>query len=99
MVIDYTKGRYPDYDPQIQTEPDMPTGPYNRVADNSLAKKLLGWEPGTNFAEGLRKTMDWYFSTKDPNEVRAIFGHMLTGRGAAPEASAMAEVGSGPAGT
>src|SRR2546423_9383764 len=31
MVIDYAKGRHPDYDPQIQTEPDMPTGPYNRV--------------------------------------------------------------------
>src|SRR3989344_1500181 len=28
----------------IQTAPNMPTGPLNRVADNQLAKRLLGWE-------------------------------------------------------
>src|SRR4029077_6177560 len=42
---------------KIRLLPDMPTGPANRVADNALAKKLLGWEPKTPFREGLRKTM------------------------------------------
>jgi hypothetical protein len=67
----------------------MPTGPLNRVADNTLAKDLIGWEPRTNFADGLKTTLEWYFSTKKKDEVAAIFGHMLTGRGASePSASA-----------
>ncbi len=94
MVIQYA-----GYEPKIELQPDMPTGPYNRVADNSLAKRLLGWEPRTNFADGLRKTMDWYFSTKDVDEVRKILGHMLTGRGAVQEQEpAMAQAGSAVAG-
>jgi hypothetical protein len=59
----------------------MPTGPLNRVADNALAKKLLGWEPRTNFADGLKATFEWYFASKNVEEVAAIFDHMLTGRG------------------
>lgn len=70
------------YSPEIVTQPEMPTGPMNRVADNSLAKRLLGWEPKVPFAEGLRRTVEWYFSTKDPERVRAILDHMLTRRGA-----------------
>jgi nucleoside-diphosphate-sugar epimerase len=65
---------------EIRKRPEMPTGPINRVADNKLAKQLLGWEPKTTFREGLRKTMDWYFATKKKDEVRAIFEKMLTGR-------------------
>lgn len=69
------------YSPRIELQPDMPTGPMNRVADNSLAKEVLGWEPRVPFAEGLKRTLEWYFSTKDPAEVSAIFDRMLTGRG------------------
>jgi nucleoside-diphosphate-sugar epimerase len=69
------------YDPQIVLQPEMPTGPMNRVADNSLAKEILGWEPRVPFAEGLQRTLEWYFSTKDQAEVSAIFDRMLTGRG------------------
>ena len=59
---------------------DMPTGPANRVADNTLAKKLLGWEPKTPFREGLRKTMDWYFASNQKAEVRGVLEKMLTAR-------------------
>jgi nucleoside-diphosphate-sugar epimerase len=72
------------YEPQIVTQPDMPVGPMNRVADNSLGTTLLGWEPAVPFAEGLRRTFDWYTSTKDPDDVRAILDFMLTGRGTPP---------------
>src|SRR5438874_4119861 len=60
------------YDPEIVLQPDKPTGPMNRVADNTLAKKLLEWEPQVLFEEGLRRTYEWYVATKDPEEVRAI---------------------------
>jgi len=46
----------------------MPTGPLNRVADNALAKKLLKWEPKVAFKDGLKRTIDWYFQTKDPKK-------------------------------
>ncbi|HWG57716.1 MAG TPA: NAD-dependent epimerase/dehydratase family protein [Candidatus Acidoferrales bacterium] len=72
--------RYTGHQAKIQLRPEMPTGPMNRVADNSLAKKLLGWEPKTKFMDGLRQTVDWYFKTKNRDEVAAILEGMLTER-------------------
>jgi UDP-glucose 4-epimerase len=66
--------------PKIELHPEMPTGPLNRVADNSLAKKLLGWEPKVMFEEGLRRTIDWYVSTRTRDEVSAKLETMLTER-------------------
>ncbi|HEX9596984.1 MAG TPA: SDR family NAD(P)-dependent oxidoreductase, partial [Anaerolineales bacterium] len=39
---------------QIKLLPNMPTGPLNRVADNKLAKQLMGWEPKVAFRDGLK---------------------------------------------
>ena len=75
MVLDYT-GHKAD----IRLLPNMPTGPRNRVADNQLAKRLLGWEPKTRFAQGLRRTIDWYYGEKQREEVRAILDQRLTER-------------------
>ena len=58
----------------------MPTGPVNRVADNKLAMKLLGWEPKMAFRDGLRKTMDWYAATHKKEAVRGVLEKMLTAR-------------------
>jgi nucleoside-diphosphate-sugar epimerase len=71
---------YAGYHPEIRLLRDMPTGPINRVADNKLAKKLLGWEPKTPFREGLRKTMDWYFASKQKEDIRGVLESMLTAR-------------------
>lgn len=81
-VIDAVKEilRYTGQKAEIKLRPDMPTGPMNRVADNRLAKKLLGWEPQTTFFDGLHKTIDWYYATKKKSEVKKILGKMLTGR-------------------
>lgn len=81
-VIDAVKEtlRYTGHQPTIELHPEMPTGPMNRVADNSLAKKLLGWEPKVNFKEGLRSTIDWYFSNKEPGKVAATLDQILTER-------------------
>jgi len=75
MVLAYT-----GHKAEIVFRPDMPIGPLNRVADNSLAKKLLGWEPQVPFREGLKRTIEWYFATKDREQVRKILGRMLTER-------------------
>jgi len=81
-VIDVVKEVlcYTGYNAEIARQPGMPTGPMNRVADNSLAKKLLGWEPQVPFIDGLHRTVDWYFATKDREQVRAILDKMLTER-------------------
>lgn len=75
QVLEYT-----GHAAEIKTRPEMPTGPLNRVADNTLAKKLIDWEPQVLFAEGLRKTIDWYFAAKDRDEVRGYLEGILTER-------------------
>lgn len=75
MVLEYT-----GHKAEIRLRPDMPTGPLNRVADNRLARELLGWEPQVPFREGLRRTIDWYFSTKNREQVRQTLERMLTER-------------------
>jgi len=74
-VLRYTGDRA-----EIELHPEMPTGPMNRVAENSLAERLLGWEPEVMFMDGLRRTIDWYFKEKNRDEVRAILDRMLTER-------------------
>ncbi len=65
----------------IQPDPTKPTGPYNRVADNSLAKQLLGWEPEVSFSDGLDRTIRWYFDSHDREDVAPDFEKSLTERG------------------
>jgi nucleoside-diphosphate-sugar epimerase len=72
--------RYTGHRAKIELRPEMPTGPMNRVADNSLARTLLAWEPRTKFTEGLHRTIDWYFRTKNRDEVKRILEQMLTER-------------------
>jgi len=81
-VIDCAKKvlEYTGHKAEIKLEPDMPTGPMNRVADNSLARKLLGWEPTMLFDEGLKKTIDWYFNTKNIEEIKKNLDLKLTER-------------------
>ncbi|MBM3252070.1 MAG: NAD-dependent epimerase/dehydratase family protein, partial [Candidatus Omnitrophica bacterium] len=81
-VIDAAKEvlRYTGHKAKIELHPEMPTGPYNRVADNSLAKKLLGWEPKVKFIDGLHKTIDWYFSNKNKEKVSEKLNFLLTER-------------------
>ncbi len=72
--------RYTGHKARIVTRPEMPTGPLNRVAENKLAMKLLGWKPKVPFIEGLHRTIDWYFAHKNREQVRAVLGKMLTER-------------------
>ena len=72
--------QYTGHAADIVLQPEMPTGPMNRVAQNSLARNLLGWEPQMKFTDGLRRTIDWYFATKDVEHVKAVLEHRLTER-------------------
>ncbi len=47
-------------DLRIGEKPYRPTEIWRMVADNNIAKKLLGWEPRISFDEGLRRTVAWY---------------------------------------
>lgn len=72
--------RYTGHQAQIKFLPHMPTGPLNRVASNRLARELLGWEPRVKFMDGLHRTIDWYFSTRQRHEVGSYLAEMLTER-------------------
>lgn len=75
MILEYT-----GHNATIVLRPDMPTGPLNRVADNSLAKELLNWEPLVSFQTGLKRTIDWYLSSKDRVQVENVLDRMLSER-------------------
>lgn len=72
--------RQSGHEAKTELHPEMPTGPVNRVADNSRAAEILGWKPEVSFREGLRRTMDWYFASKDREEVKGILEKKLTAR-------------------
>jgi nucleoside-diphosphate-sugar epimerase len=71
---------------ELVTQPDMPTGPLNRVADNALARKVLGWEPTVPFRAGVQRTVDWYLGAKSPEDARRLLHqHALFARKVADE--------------
>jgi len=70
-----------EVDVPLKFLPDMPTGPYNRVASNQLAKELLlDWEPRILFREGIRRTIDWFVNNRNPEQVRANLESLLVER-------------------
>jgi dTDP-glucose 4,6-dehydratase len=58
MIVDITGAKV-----EIQSEAERTRPEKSEVdrllADNSLARRLLGWEPKVNLEEGLRRTIDW----------------------------------------
>ena len=69
-----------DHHPTLRFRPDMPTGPLNRVADDTLAQQRLGWQPSVTFAEGLRRTIAWYAASHQAEDVRSRLTLALTER-------------------
>jgi nucleoside-diphosphate-sugar epimerase len=72
--------RYTGHEAGIKLLPHMPTGPLNRVASNRKAKELLGWEPQMKFMDGLHRTIDWYFGSRERETVSGYLQEMLTER-------------------
>ena len=57
-----------------------PVGVFSRAADLSRTRNLLGWEPDTSFVEGLRRTIDWYYATRNRSDVERTLNVLLTER-------------------
>jgi len=64
----------------IVARPDMPTGPYYRIADNSKLAERSGWRPKVAFADGLARTMEWYHATRSRKEVDKRLPELLLER-------------------
>jgi len=73
--------------PRIELHPEMPTGPLNRVAENSLGRKLLDWEPQVSFAEGVRRTINWYVASRNEGDASLALQQLLVERRERPLAS------------
>ncbi|MGQ0576766.1 MAG: SDR family NAD(P)-dependent oxidoreductase [Pseudonocardia sp.] len=71
---------YLNRDAEFTFDTSMPTGPYNRVCDQTRCVELLGWTPRTDFKSGLRSTIDWYLSTHDAADIAASLERRLTER-------------------
>lgn len=82
MILEYS-----GHSAKVKLHLEMPTGPANRVANNKLAKELLGWEPKVKFSEGLKKTIEWYFATRDRQKVAQNLHKVLTERNLNVEAT------------
>jgi nucleoside-diphosphate-sugar epimerase len=71
-VFDYT-----GFHPKKLVYQKKPSGPLNRVADNALAFKMLGWKPKYSFSQGLQKTIDWYYKTKSVKQIEPNLNKLL----------------------
>jgi len=54
---------------KIIHDTSKPMGVATRAADLTRARELLGWEPQMDYEDGFRKTVDWYFRSKDQTEI------------------------------
>lgn len=69
--------RLAGHDAALAFDTTKPTGPYNRVCANDLARRVLGWEPKVTFEQGVKDTLAWYFAEHDRAEIaRALEGRL-----------------------
>lgn len=71
--------KHTDYNPKKLKFIKMPTGPINRVADNSYARKILNWRPNYSFEDGLKETIKWYFGNKSEDKIKNNLNSLLLG--------------------
>jgi UDP-glucose 4-epimerase len=65
---------------QIKHDLSKPQGVASRAADLSRARKVLGWEPQVSYEEGFKRTIEWYFTSKNREEVKANLEKLLMER-------------------
>jgi UDP-glucose 4-epimerase len=65
---------------RVKHDLSKPQGVASRAADLTRAKGVLGWEPKLSYAEGFKKTIEWYFTNKDEKKVKADLDRLLMER-------------------
>lgn len=65
---------------QIKHDISKPEGVASRAADLTKARRILGWEPKVSYREGFKITIEWYFSNKNREEVKANLEKLLIER-------------------
>jgi UDP-glucose 4-epimerase len=65
---------------RIRHDLEKPQGVASRAADLTRARELLGYNPKISYEEGFKKTIEWYYSTKDREEVQMNFETLLIER-------------------
>lgn len=65
---------------RIKHDLSKPQGVASRAADLTRAIRILGWSPKVSFGEGFKKTIEWYFAHKNPEEVRRNLKKLLMER-------------------
>jgi nucleoside-diphosphate-sugar epimerase len=59
---------------------NMPVGVLHRALDGSYALEKTGWFPKVSLEEGIKRTVEWYISHKDPQDVASRLGSLLLQR-------------------
>lgn len=57
-----------------------PVGVQHRALSFLLAERISGWRPKVSFEDGLRQTIEWYWSEKDSNNVSQQLDDLLMRR-------------------
>jgi len=65
---------------RVEHDLSKPQGVTSRAADLTRARRVLGWQPKVSYAEGFKKTADWYFTNKDRKKVKADLERLLMER-------------------
>jgi nucleoside-diphosphate-sugar epimerase len=76
MVFDIAKWR----PKEVFHDVSKPQGVASRAADLTRARTQFNWAPKVGYAEGFRKTIDWYFKNKDKAAVKANLERLLNER-------------------
>src|SRR3989304_3592713 len=66
---------------EIFLDTSKPVGVLSRAAYLTKTKKLLQWQPECSIEEGLRKTISWYYTTKNKEEIKKKFQKLIWERG------------------
>jgi nucleoside-diphosphate-sugar epimerase len=67
-----TLGRLLDADLEPDYAPPRPGDVSESLADVSLARELIGYEPSVAFEEGLERTIAWIVEQRVPDEARSL---------------------------
>jgi nucleoside-diphosphate-sugar epimerase len=65
---------------RVRRDLSKPQGVASRAADLTKARRVLGWKPKVSYAEGFKKTIDWYFANNDEKKVKANLDRLLMER-------------------